>query len=102
MTQIIFEKQKKSKTLLPIPTLREIIQRGGGSISALLDVAKTGKAQTDLATAALDKQFAEGATAGNDDEKALINALNAKITELEAKLRAAENANKNRQPDITH
>ena len=110
MTQIIFEKQKKSKTLLPIPTLREIIQRGGGSISAFLDVAaRAGRGQTDAAKDALNRKFEGGAAAGNNPgrEEELqkhVTTLNSRITELEAKLRTAEAAlsPKPRQPEITH
>lgn len=40
LTQIIFEKQKRSETPVPISTLRHIIQQGDGSFSSYL--AKTG------------------------------------------------------------
>jgi polyhydroxyalkanoate synthesis repressor PhaR len=36
LTQIIFEKQKRSKTLIPVNTLRDIIQLGGGTFSGFL------------------------------------------------------------------
>jgi len=36
LTQIIFEKQKRSETPVPISTLRHIIQTGEGSFSAFL------------------------------------------------------------------
>ncbi len=36
LTQIIFEKQKKSETPVPITTLRHIIQHGDGSFSSFL------------------------------------------------------------------
>lgn len=36
LTQIIFEKQKKSETPVPIVTLRHIIQNGDGSFSSFL------------------------------------------------------------------
>jgi len=36
LTQIIFEKQKRSETPVPIATLRHIIQTGDGSFSAFL------------------------------------------------------------------
>lgn len=36
LTQIIFEKQKRSETPVPISTLRHIIQTGDGSFSAFL------------------------------------------------------------------
>jgi polyhydroxyalkanoate synthesis repressor PhaR len=39
LTQIIFEKQKRSKTIIPVETLRDIIQVGGGTFSGFL--AKT-------------------------------------------------------------
>jgi len=37
LTQIIFEKQKRSETPVPISTLRHIIQTGDGSFSAFLE-----------------------------------------------------------------
>jgi polyhydroxyalkanoate synthesis repressor PhaR len=40
LTQIIFEKQKKSESPVPISTLRNIIQQGDGSFSSFL--AKNG------------------------------------------------------------
>src|ERR1700744_6366139 len=36
LTQIIFEKQKRSKTIIPVETLRDIIQVGGGTFSGFL------------------------------------------------------------------
>src|SRR5476651_1776734 len=36
LTQIIFEKQKKSESPVPISTLRHIIQQGDGSFSSFL------------------------------------------------------------------
>lgn len=36
LTQIIFEKQKRSETPVPISTLRHIIQHGDGSFSSFL------------------------------------------------------------------
>jgi polyhydroxyalkanoate synthesis repressor PhaR len=36
LTQIIFEKQKRSKTIIPVDTLRDIIQIGGGTFSGFL------------------------------------------------------------------
>jgi polyhydroxyalkanoate synthesis regulator protein len=39
LTQIIFEKQKRSKTIIPVDNLRDIIQIGGGTFSGFL--AKT-------------------------------------------------------------
>ncbi len=36
LTQIIFEKQKRSETPVPISTLRHIIQNGDGSFSSFL------------------------------------------------------------------
>ena len=36
LTQIIFEKQKKSETPVPLSTLRHIIQQGDGSFSSYL------------------------------------------------------------------
>ncbi len=42
LTQIIFEKQKKSETPVPISTLRHIIQHGDGSFSSYLAKASDG------------------------------------------------------------
>ncbi len=42
LTQIIFEKQKRSETPVPISTLRHIIQQGDGSFSAFLSKAADG------------------------------------------------------------
>ncbi len=36
LTQIIFEKQKRSKTIIPVETLRDIIHIGGGTFSGFL------------------------------------------------------------------
>jgi len=36
LTQIIFEKQKRSNTQIPVETLREFIQQGGGTFSGFL------------------------------------------------------------------
>lgn len=42
LTQIIFEKQKRSETPIPISTLRHIIQQGDGSFSSFLAKASDG------------------------------------------------------------
>ena len=42
LTQIIFEKQKKSDNPVPIATLRHIIQQGDGSFSSFLAKAADG------------------------------------------------------------
>ncbi len=47
LTQIIFEKQKKSETPVPITTLRHIIQHGDGSFSSFLAKGADG-AQGDI------------------------------------------------------
>jgi polyhydroxyalkanoate synthesis repressor PhaR len=42
LTQIIFEKQKKSESPVPISTLRHIIQQGDGSFSSFLSKGSDG------------------------------------------------------------
>jgi polyhydroxyalkanoate synthesis repressor PhaR len=42
LTQIIFEKQKKSENPVPISTLRHIIQQGDGSFSGFLSKSSDG------------------------------------------------------------
>ena len=42
LTQIIFEKQKRSESPVPISTLRHIIQQGDGSFSSFLSKASDG------------------------------------------------------------
>lgn len=42
LTQIIFEKQKKSESPVPISTLRHIIQHGDGSFSSFLSKGSDG------------------------------------------------------------
>lgn len=46
LTQIIFEKQKRSESPVPIATLRHIIQQGDGSFSSFL--AKGPESQLDI------------------------------------------------------
>lgn len=57
LTQIIFEKQKRSETPVPLPTLRHIIQTGDGSFSGFLAKAGDGN-QLDI-IGALEKQVRE-------------------------------------------
>ena len=59
LTQIIFEKQKRSKITIPVSTLRDIIQVGGGTFSGFL--AKTTEGSSSVlnrAKADLEKAFA--------------------------------------------
>jgi len=60
LTQIIFEKQKRSETPVPIATLRHIIQEGDGSFSSFLAKAADGN-QIDIINA-LEKQVRELST----------------------------------------
>src|SRR5438874_13828610 len=46
LTQIIFEKQKRSETPVPLATLRHIIQTGDGSFSAFLSKNQDGNQLT--------------------------------------------------------
>ena len=66
LTQIIFEKQKRSETPVPISTLRHIIQTGDGSFSAFL---------------------AKGTEANQMD---IIRQLENQVRELSAKLEGVE------------
>ncbi len=59
LTQIIFEKQKRSKITIPVGTLRDIIQIGGGTFSGFL--AKTSESSSNVlskAKADLERAFA--------------------------------------------
>jgi polyhydroxyalkanoate synthesis repressor PhaR len=59
LTQIIFEKQKRSKVSIPVPTLRDIIQLGGGTFSGFLTKsAESGSNVLSKAKADLDRAFA--------------------------------------------
>ncbi len=61
LTQIIFEKQKRSKTTIPVSTLRDIIQIGGGTFSSFLAKSlDAGSGVLTKAKADLDRAF--GAT----------------------------------------
>lgn len=42
LTQIIFEKEKKSKSFIPIHILRDIIKSSGGSISSFIGTVASG------------------------------------------------------------
>jgi len=59
LTQIIFEKQKRSKSIIPVSTLRDIIQVGGGTFSGFLaKTAESGTSVLSKAKADLEKSFA--------------------------------------------
>jgi polyhydroxyalkanoate synthesis repressor PhaR len=59
LTQIIFEKQKRSKVTIPVGTLRDIIQMGGGTFSGFLaKTVDTGSGVLSKAKADLEKAFA--------------------------------------------
>lgn len=59
LTQIIFEKQKRSKTIIPVDTLRDIIQVGGGTFSGFLSKTSDSSAGVlSRAKADLDRAFA--------------------------------------------
>ncbi len=58
LTQIIFEKQKRSKVTIPVNTLRDIIQVGGGTFSGFLSkTADSGAGILSKAKADLDRAF---------------------------------------------
>lgn len=58
LTQIIFEKQKRSKAIIPVNTLRDIIQVGGGTFSGFLaKTAESGSGVLSKAKADLDRAF---------------------------------------------
>jgi polyhydroxyalkanoate synthesis repressor PhaR len=87
LTQIIFEKQKKSESPIPISTLRHIIQQGDGSFTAFLakgsdgnqlDVIRALEAQVrDLGTKldALERK----ATVGTGKEAPGLSVKNAEV-----------------------
>jgi polyhydroxyalkanoate synthesis repressor PhaR len=59
LTQIIFEKQKRSKAAIPVETLRDIIQVGGGTFSGfLVKAAESGWSVLNRAKADLEKIYA--------------------------------------------
>lgn len=59
LTQIIFEKQKRSKVTIPVTTLRDIIQVGGGTFSGFLaKTAESGAGVLSKAKADLERAFA--------------------------------------------
>ena len=61
LTQIIFEKQKRSKTIISVNTLRDIIQVGGGTFSGFLSkTAESGNGVLSRAKADLERAFAGG------------------------------------------
>ncbi|MBI4404520.1 MAG: polyhydroxyalkanoate synthesis regulator DNA-binding domain-containing protein [Deltaproteobacteria bacterium] len=66
LTQIIFEKQKRSESPIPITTLRHIIQQGDGSFSSFLSKA------------------------GDGNQLDVIRQLESQVKELGAKLEALE------------
>lgn len=66
LTQIIFEKQKKADSPVPIATLRHIIQQGDGSFTAFL------------------------AKGGDGNQLEVIRTLETKVTDLSTKLEAVE------------
>ena len=84
LTQIIFEKQKKSEAPVPIATLRHIIQTGDGSFSAFLakgadsgqlEVVKQLEAQVKELNSKLDAvERKTGTMAGKDSSAATKNA----------------------------
>ena len=58
LTQIIFEKQKRSKVTIPVITLRDIIQVGGGTFSGFLSKSvESGAGVLSRAKADLEKSF---------------------------------------------
>jgi hypothetical protein len=66
LTQIIFEKQKRSESPVPISTLRHIIQQGDGSFSSFL------------------------AKSSDGNQMEVIRALETQVRELTTKLDAVE------------
>ena len=69
LTQIIFEKQKRSESPVPISTLRHIIQQGDGSFSSFL------------------------AKSSDGNQMEVIRALESQVRDLTTKLDAIERKN---------
>jgi polyhydroxyalkanoate synthesis repressor PhaR len=66
LTQIIFEKQKRSKSIIPVSTLRDIIQVGGGTFSGFLaKTSDSGASVLSKAKADLDKSFGSALSGEN-------------------------------------
>lgn len=60
LTQIIFEKQKRSSTQIPVETLREFIQMGGGTFSGFLAKSlESGSEVLQRAKVSLERSFAK-------------------------------------------
>ncbi|MBY0371547.1 polyhydroxyalkanoate synthesis regulator DNA-binding domain-containing protein [bacterium] len=84
LTQIIFEKQKKSETPVPITTLRHIIQHGDGSFSSFLakgaetaqgEIIRTLETQVkDLGSKLSELEAKYGVVTGRDGATAAKNA----------------------------
>lgn len=72
LTQIIFEKQKKSESPVPISTLRHIIQQGDGSFSSYL--AKNADGNQIEVIRSLEKRVRELTTRLDELEKGSLPA----------------------------
>jgi polyhydroxyalkanoate synthesis repressor PhaR len=116
LTQIIFENEKKNKSMIGLETLREIIQTGAGSISSFLEKVgvrpvgtagasalggTSGGASADPVRAALEsaarsfedieRTLGNGASGGRDAGlQERLSQLAAKLNTLETKIRQYE------------
>ncbi len=91
LTQIIFETEKKSKSLLPIHILRDIIKGNGGSISSFFQkTIKTGAREFALVKDQIQKRF-EAVTGAAHLHKE-IHQLRQKVSDLQKKLQKYENS----------
>lgn len=89
LTQIIFEQEKQKKSLLPLPTLRSIIQSGGGKI---VDFVSTGVSSISHAREEAEKKLktAIESVSAIPSVQTEIRALRKKIDLLESQLKKYE------------
>ena len=91
LTQIIFETEKKTKTFLPLGTLKDIIKSGGGSISEFVQkTIKTGAREIAFVKDEIQKKIDTVTGVSNVHKE--IETLQKKVDELQRKLREYEDS----------
>ena len=93
LTQIIFESEKKSKTLIPAKLLTDIIKSGGGSISDLF--------QKTLKSGAREIAHVKGKIQKKIDTVTGVSHLHSEIERLEHKVQELQNKLKSYE-DLEH